>query len=138
MPLKNIKTKLEDLDLSRAAENILLIISLILIFDAVVAFLGASYLSSRIGAFWGKSGIVVLSDLLFLEGSMIFALGTFVAVVKALQKTKPPEHLAEQNLYSEKTQRKRLPPGITMILIGTALIGLSIVVGTLLLLNKSI
>ncbi len=133
MSLKNIKTKLEDFDLSRVAENILLIISLILLFDAVVAFLGASYLGSSIGAFLGKSGIIILSDLLFFEGSIIFALGTFVLVAKALQKKKPPEPLAEQELYSEKTRRKRLHPGTIMILIGAALLGLSIVVGTVLL-----
>lgn len=133
MPLKII-TKLRRLELPEVAKNVLLIVFSLLIFDVLVTVLGASYLSGNIGAFWGKSRIVILSDLLFLEGAGIFAIGTFIAVAKAAQKIKQfSKPSAEININAEKTPEKRINTGILMMIIGAILMGLSIAVGTLLL-----
>lgn len=87
--MKGIKTKLRHLELPEAAKNVLLIVFSLLIFDVLVTVLGASYLSENTITFMGKSRTVILSDLLFLEGAVILAIGTLIAVAKTAQKIKP-------------------------------------------------
>lgn len=133
-PLKRIITKLRHLELPKAAKNILLIVSSLLIFDVLVTVLGASYLSENTWAFQGKSRTVILSDFLFLEGAVISALGIFVAVATAWQETKPSsEPTAEITDNAELTSDKRIHPGILMIIVGAILMGFSLMVGTLFL-----
>ena len=133
-PLKGIITKLRHLELPEAAKNVLLVVSSLLIFDVLVTVLGAPYLSGNTGAFLGKSRIVILSDLLFLEGAVIFAIGIFIAVARAWRETKPSsEPTTEITDNAELTRDKRIRPGILLIIIGTILMGLSMMVGTLFL-----
>jgi len=119
--------------LPKPVKNVLLIVSSLLIFDIVVAVLGGSYLSENIGTFLGKSRTVILSDLLFLEGTVIFAIGTFIAVAKALQETKP-SHLPDEESTEggKETREKRIHKGILLMIAGAILTGLSIMVGALL------
>lgn len=134
MPLKGIIAKLRRLELSEVAKNVILIVFFLLIFDVLVVVLGASYLSENTGTFLGKSRTVILSDLLFIEGAVIFAIGTFIVVAKAAQKTKPlsqpPTEITDN---AEKTPEKRINLATLMILIGAILMGLSMMVGTLFL-----
>ena len=133
-PLKRIITRLRHLELPEAAKNVLLIVSSLLIFDVLVTVLGASYLSGNIGAFLGKSRTVILSDLLFLEGAVIFAIGIFIAVARALQETKPSsEPTTEITDNAELTRDKRINPSILTMIAGAILMGLSMMVGTLFL-----
>lgn len=132
MPLNRIKRMLEPFELARAAEHILLIVALFLISDALVAIIGGSYLSTHVGAFLSASSIVILSDLLFLEGALIFAAGTFMALASSMRRTNPPpEPTSEQESEPEQIEKKPLPPITILILIGIVLIGLSILVGVL-------
>lgn len=133
-PLKRIITKLRHLKLPEAAKNVLLIVSSLLIFDVLVTVLVASYLSGNIGAFLGKSRTVILSDLLFLEGAVIFAIGTFIAVARAWPETKlPSEPTTEIADNAELTRDKRIRPGILTMIVGAILMALSMMVGTLFL-----
>ncbi len=132
--LKRTITKVRPFELPEAAKNVLLIVSSLSTFDVLVAVLGATYLSENIGTFWGKSRTVILSDLLFLEGAVIFAIGTFIAVAKAAQKIKPfSKPSTETTVNAEQIREKRIHPSILMMIIGAILMGLSITVGTLLL-----
>jgi len=132
--LKGIKARLRRWKLPKIARNVILVVFSLLIFDVLVVVLGASYLSENMGTFLGKSGTVILSDLLFLEGTVIFAIGTFIAVAKAAQKIKPfSEPPTEINVDVEKTPEKRINLATLLIIIGVILMGLSITVGTLLL-----
>lgn len=132
--LKKIKTKLRRFKLPRAAKKVLLIVLSLLILDALVAVLGAPYLSENIGTFLGKSKTVILSDLLFLEGAVIFAIGTFIAVSRFMQEKEPlyePSTGTTDN--GGQTREKRIGAGILMMIIGAILMALSITIGTLLL-----
>ena len=134
MSLKGIKARLRRWKLPKIARNVILVVFSLLIFDVLVVVLGASYLSENMGTFLGKSGTVILSDLLFLEGTVIFTIGTFIAVAKAAQKIKPfSEPPTEINVDVEKTPEKRINLATLLIIIGVILMGLSITVGTLLL-----
>jgi hypothetical protein len=132
MPLKRIKRMLERFELTKAAEYVLLIVSLFLIADALAAFLGGPYLTTHVGAFLSASTIVVLSDLLFIEGALIFAVGTFIALASSMRRTNPPpEPAPEEELESEQIQKRPVHPIVIIIFIGIVLIGLSMVVGLL-------
>jgi len=134
MLLKKIIAKMRHFELPEVAKNILLIVSSLLIFDVLLAGLGGSYLSENIGTFLGKSRTVILSDLLFLEGVPIFAIGTFIAVAKAAQKIEPSsEQTTERTNNAEQTPARRINIGTLLIIVGAILIGLSIAVGTLLI-----
>jgi len=120
-------------ELPKAVKKVLLIVSFLLIFDVLVAFLGGSYLSQHVGGFLGKSSRVILSDLLFLEGAAILAVGTIIAVAIATQEIKPSSEPATETTDSaEVTYDKRKNPGTLVIIIGAILIGLAITVGALL------
>jgi len=137
MFLKKIKERVKLRKLPKAAEKVLLIVPSLLILDALVVVLGAPYLSKNIGAFLGKSNTAILSDLLFLEGAVIFAMGTFITLLRPMQEKelshKPSTETADNG---GQTREKRIRPCILMMIIGAILIGLSITVetvGTLLL-----
>lgn len=124
--------KVRRLELPEAARKALVIIAFLSICDALVAFSGASYLSRNIGAFLGKSPTVILSDLLFLEGVIVFATGSFIAVATATQKTEPSSNSSTDIADDAEQTPKRKNTGTLMMITGAVLIGLSITVGTLL------
>ena len=133
MSLKRIERMLERFELTKAAEYVLLIVSLFLISDGLVAFVAGSFLSTHVGAFLGvENNIVILSDLLFIEGALIFAVGTFIALASSMRRTNPPpEPTSEEKLEPKQIQKKPVNPIMIIILIGIVLIGLSILVGIL-------
>lgn len=132
--LKRVIAKLRHLELPETTKNILLIVAFLLAFNALVVVLGASYLSENIAAFLGKSRIVILSDLLFLEGAVILAAGILIAVAAATQKIEPssePSAKTTDNADQHPEKLKNL--GMLMMIIGAIMIGLSITFGALLL-----
>ena len=134
MLLKETKTNVRRFALPEAAKNVLLIVLSLLIFDALVAFLGAPYLSKNIGTFFGKSKTVILSDLLFFEGAVIFIIGTFMAVLKFIhEKESSYESPTETTDNGGQTREGRIGTGIFVMIMGAILMGLSIIVGTLFL-----
>ena len=133
MVLKSIMARAKRFMLPKTVRKLILVVLFLLIFDALVSFLGASYLSENIGTFIGKSGTVIFSDFLFLEGSITLAIGIFIAVAVEWEKTKPlSEPSKEIDPNTEETPRKWMNIGVLMIVVGAVLIGLSITVGTLL------
>jgi len=130
--LKKIKTKVRLRKLPKAAKKVLSIVLSLLILDALVAVLGAPYLSANTGIFLGKSKTVILSDLLFLEGAVIFGVGTFIVVLRSMHEKLSYKPSTETPDNAGQTREKRLHPSILMMVIGAILMGLSITVGTLL------
>lgn len=118
--------------LLRAGRKSILIVLVLLIFDALVSFLGASYLSENIGAFVGKSGTGIFSDLLFLEGAFILAIGIFIAVAIEWEKNPLSKSSKETDSNSEETPEREINIGVRMIIVGAILIGFSIIVGAFL------
>lgn len=100
--------------LSPITKKIVLIVSLLLIIDVLLVVFGGPFLSERIWFFSGKSATHMLSDLLFLEGGVIFAAGVFLFLVAEFR---PRQH----------------SKGILLTIAGASLIGLSIALGALLL-----
>lgn len=133
MFLKSIITKARRFASWKTFKNALLILSSLLIFDVFVAVLGSFYISDNTGAFLGKSIKINLSNLLFFEGAVIFAIGTFIAVARAWQETMPSSEPTQITDSTEQTEDKRIHPSTLMMIGGAVLIGLSILVGTLLL-----
>jgi len=119
--------------LNKTVKNVLLTVLSLLIFDALVAVLGGSYLSENVGTFMGKSSTVILSDFLFIEGIVILAVGILIIVGGLAQKIKPlSEPSTETTEIGVQTLEKRINLGVFMMIVGAILIGLSITVGTLL------
>lgn len=120
--------------LSRVVKNVFAIVTLFLIFDALVVVFGGYYLVENLRSFFGKSGIVVCSDLLFLEGGIIFAFGAFVAAMEAIREMKPSPNpstrklLALNQLVAHCSTRVAL-----MMIVDAILIGLAVVAGMLLI-----
>jgi len=131
--LKKIKAKIRRFELPKAAKKVLSIVLSLLILDALVAVLGAPYLSANTGTFLGKSSTVILSDLLFLEGAVIFAIGTLIVILRSMHEKLSYKPSTETTDNGEQTREKRMHHSILMMIIGAILMGLSITVGTLLL-----
>lgn len=91
-----------------AIRNIVLVISIILILDIVVASVWVTFLTKQ-----GWYTIIrTLSDLLFVEGAVIFAAGSFMLLA---------------------TSKIKLSTCKRVIIVGAGAIGLAIAIGTLLL-----
>lgn len=129
--LKPITTKLKRFKLQKPLTIVLKIVLLLLLFDVLVAALGNFYLGENAGILLGKSIKVNLSDLLFIEGAVILAIGTFIEVAKAWGEKPSPETTAEVTENVKQIQ-KRIHVGVLLLIVGAILIGLSIMVGTLL------
>lgn len=117
----------------KEVRNVLLAVGIITLVDACVALLGGPYLSERVGAFLGKSNLVILSDLLFLEGATIFAFGTFFLWFRTeTKKTEPQPNPSPENT-SEAWQppKKRINTSLLIIAAGAMLMGVALCVGIL-------
>jgi len=123
--LRKITSKLNQFKIAEAVKKILMIVSLLLIGDILIAVLGGPFLSENVGTFLGKSTATILSDLLFLEGAVAFAAGAFLTIALSYR---PP---TESTDAAAQPRKKRIHPSILLIIIGAILIGLSITVGTL-------
>lgn len=103
-----------------------------LVFDIVVATLGASYLGGKIPFFSGKSWKTILSDLLFLEGAAIFTVGAFAEYAISGKRYRSEKHEAEGMTTSgEETRQKRISFTMLIMILGAGLIGLSMAIGIL-------
>lgn len=81
-----------------------------------------------------KSEKNILSDLFFLEGAFILALGAYVASGISILRMETPSSLyASPNghsRYVREVRKKQIAFGTILIIIGASLIGLSIVIGS--------
>ena len=113
--------------------KIILVFFLILILNTSAASLFHSFLSEQIMVFYGKSQIGVLSDLLFLEGAIAFAVGAFTATIRTSRHTRRRPHTEEESGNDDRKPLYEIDFWTLMIIIGAILIGLSIMIGLLLL-----
>ena len=114
--------KLKRFRTSKIIKKFFKIILIILIFNVLIAVLGP-YLSANVHFFSGKSAMHLISDLLFVEGAAIFALGAFLlasAAYSSKEKTKDSP---------EGSNEKQLSPEMLFMIVGASLIGLSIIIG---------
>lgn len=123
--LKGKLTTAKEYLLTDESKRAFLIVAVLFVFDAVAAVIITSYTD--------RSGAVTLSDLLFLEGALAFAIGSFVALAgagKGAKKTKEPIEPATET--QEQLSSKKISLGPLMMIMGVFLILLSMVIGALL------
>lgn len=119
--------------ISRVTRNLLFVVLVLLIFDVLVAGLGTPYLRERISFLSRKSEKIVLCDLLFLEGAIIFSLGSFVAYATLGKRYGGDKSRTDSTTTADdKLSQKRIPFWILIMIIGVSFMGLSIAIGTLL------
>lgn len=90
--------------------NIVLVVFVILILDILVVGVWVTFLSKQ--GWYDKGGARTLSDLLFIEGAMIFAAGSFMLIARS---------------------KIRLSTCKRVIIVGSIVMGLSAAIGILLL-----
>lgn len=121
----------------RVSKKIVFALLLILFLDALVAVFGFSFLHENFSFFVDKSEACILSDLLFLEGAIVFTVGAFVASGVSIFRIESksslyasPEGHVE---YLRKSRKKQFNSGIVLMVIGAVLIGSSIAIGAFLI-----
>jgi len=126
----------EYLEIPKLARNIVLVFPLVLILDILAAGLWTSLLH---GCFFCHPQTLIMCDLLFLEGAIIFAIGAFLESgiawpLKVLRHSRE-RHSAEEKTDNgnEKSSKEKLRTGMFMIILGAMLIGSSVTIGQLLL-----
>ena len=123
--------------LPRVSKKIVLAVLFLLFFNALIAVFVFSFLHENFWFFADKSAARILSDLLFLEGAMVFAVGAFVASglsifrieSKSSLYTSPEGHVK----YLRESRKKQFNFGVVLVVIGAILIGSSIVIGAFLI-----
>ncbi len=117
--------------LSKETIRGLLALTVLAILDGVIAVVAAAFMSRHV--------LLVLSNLLFLEGALIFTVGSFIAFArtsprrkekKKTEETKDAAQVSEERLEKYVTGKPtpvRMPLGPLLILLGLILIALSVV-----------
>lgn len=107
----------------------LLVLSVLVVLNVVIAVVGAAYMS--------QSALLILSNLLFLEGALAFVVGSFVALARGSSKRKETEDAAKlseeraEEYLTKKATSVHMPFGPLLMLLGAVLIALSVVTGLL-------
>ncbi|MEA2089661.1 MAG: hypothetical protein U9O89_02750 [Thermoproteota archaeon] len=129
--------KLRDFKVPKTVRKIVLVFLCILVFNALVAGLGTPFLCERIWFFSGKSGALVLSDLLFLEGAIIFAVGSFIAGGASILRIETPTSLfaspGGHTEYVVESRKKQIRFGLAVMVLGGTLMVSSVVIGSFLI-----
>ena len=111
-------------------QKIALVVVLILVVNVLVASLCHSYFTELSWIFYGKSQTVVLSDLLFLEGAVVFAIGTLAASMKPwVSRGRASDVEEELDNDGEKLLKNQMDFWMLMIVIGVILLSVSIIIG---------
>jgi hypothetical protein len=101
-----------------------IVVLFIVIFDIFIASLHAPF-------------SLTLSNLFFIEGAIIFGVGAWVASGATVLRMERPSTLYARpeghTEYLRQHRKKQLSFGIVLIIIGAALMGLSITIGTFLI-----
>lgn len=108
------------------------VILLLSVFNVLAISLGVTFLQERIWFFSERPRVYMLSDLLFLEGAVIFAVGTFVVSAVSILRIERSSSLYADSgghtKYLRENREKHLHLGIVLISIGATLMGLSIAI----------
>jgi len=112
--LQRIKEEIKRIKLPPETRRISLLTLILLSADIIVSL--STSLLQAIDFFYGKSELRILSDLLFLEGAIIFSVGAFWG-------------------FAAKDFRSRLAVIMLIIVIGVSFLGLSIIIGEFSLLH---
>lgn len=142
--MPSIKSTVKEYLVSEETKRGLLALVILVIIDAVVAVVGTVFIHQH--------ALLILSNLLFLEGGPAFALGSFITVVassprrqekkrksKEEKQGKPPNEEADDYLpkvsneraskyLTEETEPVHMPIGPLLVLLGVILMALSVVV----------
>ena len=121
----------------KVSKKIVLAVLLTLFFDALVAVFGFSFLHENLSFFADKSEACILSDLLFLEGAIVFTVGAFVASGASIFRIESKSSLyasPEGHVkYLRESRKKQFNFGIVLMVIGAILIGSAIAIGAFLI-----
>lgn len=117
---------------SKAIKNPFFAVLLLLVFDVVLAIVGSTHLGDKISFFSEKSAKTILSDLLFLEGAILFVLGTFAAYWSYARKRPSYEYDPERTTTSkDQLHQRHTPIWMLIIIMGTGLMGLAVAIAIL-------
>lgn len=137
--MRIVKT-IKNLIIRKLIKKFFLAVFLILTFDVFATYLLAFFRPEGIWFLSNRTELSILSDLLFLEGAIIFAIGAIVASGMSLWHSGASSNTSDQHCAEEKpaadvgeARKKRIIPWILMIVIGACLMGLSIAIGALVL-----
>ena len=131
--------KIRHLRFFQKYQKVVLVVALIFVVNVLLASLFHSHFMELSWIFYGKSPTVVLSDLLFLEGAIVFAIGTLAASMKpwVSRTSRHKRHKSdiEEGLDNdrEKLLKNQVDFWMLMIIIGVILIVASIMIGILFL-----
>ena len=107
------------------------ILSLVL-FNIFAVSIGVAFFRDKFHFLANKSEKVVMSDLLFIEGGVVFAVGALVASGASNLRMETPSSLyADPDGHAKflrESRRKQFSFGIVLMIVGVCLIGLSIAV----------
>jgi len=118
--LERAASKTRRLFTPKVLKQVFLAAALFGVADTLISAVGWTYLGR-------SSPALLLSDLLFLEGSLILAIGTFIAVTRSWRE---PQSKTDQS--TEESENNENPHfSVHMIIVGAMLIALSVVFGTL-------
>lgn len=121
----------------RVSKKIVLVVLLLLFFNVLITVFGFSFLHENFYFFADKSAARILSDLLFLEGAIVFTVGAFVASGASIFRIESKSSLyanSEGHIkYLHESRKKQFKFGIVVMIIGAILIGSSMVIGTFLI-----
>lgn len=121
---------------SRLEAKMGIIILFLLLFNVFAVSFGSSFLREKLPFLANKSEKLILSDLLFIEGAVIFAIGALIASGASVLRIETPSSLYARPSghvrYLREERKKQFAFGIILIIIGVALMGLSIAIGTFL------
>jgi hypothetical protein len=114
--------------------SIALIVLIMLISDVIVAYLGGAYLSGAF-LFFGRGVAGVFSDLLFLEGIVVLAIGLInIGGISESQGFNPAhvgatsDRARREPEARKRLRREQLHSGMILILLGPMLIGFSLLI----------
>lgn len=114
---------------SKLKVKIGVVILFLVLFNVFAVSLGVSFLREKFQFLRNKSVKIVMSDLFFIEGAVIFAVGALVASGTSLRVETFSSLYADPNghvRYLRESRKKQFAFGIILIVVGASLIGLSI------------
>jgi len=116
----------------RLAVKVVIVIMFLLLFNSFAVSFGFSFLSQKVPFLMKKSRKTVMSDLMFIEGGLMFTIGVLGLLRASVLRMETRSYLRsrseEHGEYSMRSRKKRFALGTILIVVGASFIGLSIVV----------
>lgn len=121
----------------QSIRKILLFVVLLMVFNFFAVYWLFPFFGADLWFFGGKSKAFMFSDLLFLEGAFVFAVGALIELSASWLLGKPPKNPSNQQGLGQTKDAgpsgrrvKHVTFGVLAMVVGACFIGSSIAVGT--------